>query len=147
MLFFSGISADKLSKLQVIQNRAAKLIVQKKKLAHSTPILYDLHWLPVKERINYKIALFCFKCLNNNAPSYLKDFLNVYLPPRMLRSSSDQSILKCTRLPKYKFYGERSFEHIGPRIWNDLPRKLREAPNVNIFKSRLKHYLFLRSYN
>ena len=90
----SGLPAEKLSKLQVLQNQAAKLITKQKKSVHVTPILKELHWLPVKERIKYKTAVFCFKCLNDTAPLYLKQFLELYNPTRALRSSTDKLIFR-----------------------------------------------------
>ena len=108
-----GINQEDLSKLQRIQNAAARLILKRKPFAHSLPILYELHWLPVKERIHYKIALLCFKCLNDLAPSYLSDLLEIYSPNRHLRSSYDKSILKIPQM-NYKTVGERSFKFSGP---------------------------------
>ena len=67
----SGVSLDQLGKLQRVQNHAAKLVFRKKKNDHVTPLLKSLHWLPVKERIDYKIASLVFKCLNGLAPQYL----------------------------------------------------------------------------
>ena len=142
----SGISKDKLSKLQVVQNHAAKLVKQKKKADHVTPLLIDLHWLPVKERIDYKIALICYKCFTDTAPDYLKDLIQTYTPTRALRSSSDKFMLK-KPTTNYKMYGERSFSYYGPLIWNDLPLSIRSAQTVSSFKKRLKHYLFKKAFN
>ena len=89
----SNISEDKLSRLQVVQNSAAKLVAKEKRMALSLPILYELHWLPVRERICFKVAMLCFKCLDGNAPDYLKNMLEVYIPSRALRSSSDATKL------------------------------------------------------
>ena len=61
----AGITKDNLSKLQSIQNHAAKLIKRKKKYDHVSPLLQELHWLPVTQRIDYKIALLVFKCIND----------------------------------------------------------------------------------
>ena len=142
----SGVTMENVSKLQTVQNHAAKLILRRKKSDHVTPILKELHWLPVDARISYKTALLCYKCLNDAAPEYLKDFLDIYTPSRPLRSSSDHLILKKT-LTNYKSYGERSFLFSGPNVWNSLPFSIRNAPNVNIFKKRLKHHLFALSYS
>ena len=142
----AGITSEKLSKLQVIQNSAAKLVTKQKNLAHSKPLLFDLHWLPVKDRINYKIALMCFKCLNDEAPIYLKEFLDVYTPTRALRSGTDRLKLKSSKIANYKAFGERSFLTIGPKTWNALPRNVREASSIETFKSRLKHYYFLETF-
>ena len=59
----------------MVHNCAARLILGRRKYEHVTPMLVELHWLPVKERIVYKICLFVFKCLNHSAPQYLQDLV------------------------------------------------------------------------
>ena len=105
----------------------------------------QLHWLPIKQRIIYKIAVSCYKCLKGSSPIYLQEFLEIYTPKRTLRSSSDKSIFKIPS-KHYKFYGERSFDFAGPQVWNSLPKTIRESPSLNIFKSNLKTYLFLEAF-
>ena len=56
---------------------------------HSTPLLEKLHWLPISERIKYKVACTCFSAINGSGPAYLSELLHVYTPSRTLRSSSD----------------------------------------------------------
>ena len=141
----SGITGDKIKKLQTVQNNAARLVMKKKKRDHITPLLKDLHWLPVPQRIEYKNALMCYKCLNGLAPDYLSNLLEVYSPNRPLRSSTDQTLFK-TKTKKYKSYGERSFSYVGPQIWNKLPKNVRHADNLNIFKRKLKHHLFVSAF-
>ena len=78
---------SQLNRLQVIQNSAARLITRTKKYTHITPVLKQLHWLPVKSRITFKIILITFQCLNSMAPDYLNDSLTKYTPSRNLRSA------------------------------------------------------------
>ena len=141
----SGITGDKIKKLQTVQNNAARLVMKKKKRDHITPLLKDLHWLPVPQRIEYKNALMCYKCLNGLAPDYLSNLLEVYSPNRPLRSSTDQTLFK-TKTKKYKSYGERSFSYVGPQIWNKLPKNVRHAEKLGIFKRKLKHHLFVSAF-
>ena len=68
-----GLPNSQLQKLQRVQNAAARIITGNRKYDHITPVLRELHWLPVKERIDFKILLLTFKALNNMAPAYLKD--------------------------------------------------------------------------
>ena len=93
-----GINQIDLNKLQRLQNWAAKLIFCAKKQDHATPFMKELHWLPIKDRIHFKILL--FKCLNNNGPSYFASMLSLYTSARIgLRSSKDS-----TRLQEHKMY-------------------------------------------
>ena len=84
---------DTIPKLQRIQNHAARLVLKKAKRDQVTPLFRKLHWLPLQARINYKICVLCFKCINKTAPSYLSDLLEQYVPSRLLRSGS-QNLLK-----------------------------------------------------
>ena len=77
-----------LQKLQYVQNAAARLITGIWKHHHITPILMDLHWLPVNERIQFKILLLTFKSLNGLAPVYVDEMIQRYVPNRKLCSSS-----------------------------------------------------------
>ena len=111
-----------------------------------TPILKELHWLPVAQRIILKINLITFKCLNNLAPSHLKELLTLYRPNRTLRSSSDK--LRLVTVPyNLKTYGYRSYSVHAPILWNSLPLHIRSADSVNSFKSKLKTYLFKSAYD
>ena len=98
---FAGVHDGTLKCLQIAQNSAARMI--KGRRCHITPILRELHWLPVQMRIKYKICLFVYKCLNNQAPIYLSSMIEKYVPPRRLRSSEDTTILvEINYKPTYK---------------------------------------------
>ena len=128
---FAGLSNDKITKLQRIQNNAARLVLKQPKRHHISPLLKDLHWLPIKARIDYKVALLCFKCLSNNAPAYKKDLIVPYTPARMLRSSSS-NLLSTPRVSSKK-YGERAFTFSGPQIWNSLLENIRSEKGLEKF--------------
>ena len=137
-LFF-GLTSDKLKRLQSIQNNAARIIFKKKRRDDVIPLLIQLHWLPVRQRIDYKAATMVFKCLHGSAPSYLCSLLTTYEPTRVLRSSNN-NILK---IPSTKLkVGERSFSFYGPKVWNNLPSCLRHSKTLDVFKKHLKTYLF-----
>ena len=68
------VSGTLLKKLQRIQNMAARLITGRRKFDQITPVLGELHWLPIKERIEYKLSSLISKCMHDQAPKYLKDF-------------------------------------------------------------------------
>ena len=111
-----------------------------KKYDHITPVLKELHWLPVRKRIEFKILLLAYKCLHGTASSYLREMMKEYVPPRTLRSTSKN--LLCEPRTNMKTYGDRSFSACAPKLWNQLPNNIRAAGSVAIFKRQLKTHLF-----
>ena len=111
-----------------------------------TPILFKLHWLPVTERITFKLLLITFKALHGQAPSYISELLNIYQPSRSLRSSSLKylSVPKCNTVS----YGHRAFSAVASaKLWNSLPYYLRFTGNISTFKTSLKTFLFKRTFS
>ena len=136
-----GLPNSLLQQLQKIQNSAARLICHVPARENITPALYSLHWLPVSLRIQYKIATICFHIINNTAPPYLCDLLQLYSPSRELRSAADNRIFRIPSTHK-KTKGDRAFSYAGPVIWNNLPFSVRHAEDSVSFKAQLKTYLF-----
>ena len=132
------------NKLQRIHNTAARILTLSKKFDHITPTLRDLHWLPVKNRIIFKILLLTFRCLHGTAPAYLSGLLHPYLPVRSLRSSN--SLLLKVQKTRTKSYGDRAFQNSAPKLWNSLPISIRQCETLTSFKSDLKNHLFKESY-
>ena len=139
-----GVTKYLLQRLQRVLNCAARIVFKSNKYDHITPLLRELHWLPIQQRIEFKILLITFKALNKQAPTYLTDLLISYTPSRSLRSSS-KNLLKT---PGYnlKSYGGRSFVLASAVLWNSLPQSLRDLQSVETFKRKLKKHLFLRAY-
>ena len=139
-----GLPAVQINKLQRIQNIAARIVTLTKSSSHITPQLKDLHWLPVAQRVKFKVLLLVFKCQHNMAPPYLQDLIRPYKPSRALRSSG-QFLLEVPFTQQSSF-GNRAFGVIGPRLWNELPLDLRTLSSVTTFKSKLKTLLFREHY-
>ena len=135
-----------IQKLQLVQNNAARLLFRSPKSAEVTPLLKKLHWLPIHARIEYKILTIVYKCLNGTGPLYLTDLLKVYRQNRSLRSGSKGLLLV---EPKSKLVtgGDRTFATLGPKLWNNLPRHIREATSLDIYKRALKTHMFSKSYD
>ena len=136
----AGLPDNIINKLQRTQNQAARIVLKRKYRDHVTPMFIELHWLPVRARITYKIAISAYKCFYGLAPPYLSSMLDLYSPTRALRSSND--LLFFTPQVKYKTIGERSFSFYAPKVWNNLPFKLRNIQSLHIFKRHLKTHLF-----
>ena len=140
-----GLPQTLLTKLQRIQNSAARLITKKSKRASISPILYQLHWLPVEQRITFKVLLIMFRALTTGSPSYIREILCSHQPSRCLRSSNKNLlVVPATRT---KSYGDRSFSKFGSYHWNALPLSIRNAHSVSSFESQLKKHLFIKAFS
>ena len=111
-----------IKRLLLTQNASARLIRRTKKRAHITPVLRDLHWLPVVKRCQFIILVFTYISLKNEAPSYISDF-KWYQPNRPLRSANTTSIIP----KRYKSvrYGKRLMDTGAAMQWNSLPNGLK----------------------
>ena len=110
-----GLPDYRINKLQRIQNAAARLICQQSRFCHITPLLFDLHWLPVTFRIEFKILLITFKGLKGLAPTYIDSLISIKSTPRYdLRSSKDSLLLSYPKPLSKATLGDRSFTYAAP---------------------------------
>ena len=137
----SGLPASSVQSLRRIQNCAARLILKKRKTAHITPLFQYFHWLPIQQRIQYKINSLCYNCITGTAPSYLCDRFELYTPSRTLRSASDTLSFQILRT-RLSTASSRAFSVFGPSTWNDIPLPLRQKPSLDSFKCNIKTFLF-----
>ena len=144
---YYGLPNYLLRKLQNVQNRAARLIKGLRSRDRITPALIELHWLPIKARVEYKILLLIYKVLKYSEPKYLRDCLEFFRPETnvVVRHASETYRLSEPRT-NCKF-GERAFEHSAPRLYNKIPLEMKDIKEEKKFKSELKTLLFSRSYN
>ena len=125
-----GITDNVFRRLQSIQNAAARLLTGTRWRDHISPVLSRLHWLPVKQRVVFKLAIIVFKSLRGETPSYLADDCQLVANSgrRHLRSA-DANALSVPRTTGNTRLGDRSFSVAGPKVWNSLPVTLRQ-PHV-----------------
>ena len=143
---FLGIPQYNLDKLQRIHNMSCRVIKQLPKSAHITGYLAELHWLKIEQRIKYKVSMLMFKCLHNLAPQYLID-ITIFPYHQDLNLRSRNNFVLPTRRSRITMVHTGSISSMGPRIWNSLPMAVKNTNNLDIFKSKLKTYLFTQSYN
>ena len=141
-LFF-GLPKYQISKLQKVQNAAARLVTKSKRSDSITPILKRLHWLPVQARIRYKILLITYRALKGLAPDYICTLLKMSSSRSGLRSSSTNS-LSCPKTRRN--WGDRAFVSAAPRLWNALPSNLKMENTYELFKTKLKTYLVNQTF-
>ena len=141
---YSGLPDNTLRPLETAHHFAARILLQRSKFCRIKPVLKELHWLPVRSRIEFKVLLFTYKALNNLAPSYLTSLLSYKSHPRNLRSSKSKTLSRPKSL-KIKM-GDRAFSVFAPTKWNELPEEIKNAPTLAIFKKRLKTHLFISHF-
>ena len=122
-----GLPKHMISSLQSVQNTAARIVTLTKKFDHITPVLIQLHWLPVHFRILFKVLLLVYKALNGMAPLYIMELLSYRTCSRTLRSTA--------------------VSVAAPKLWNELPLDLRSLDTINLFKKHLKTDLFKKAHN
>ena len=146
---FAGLPRCDLDRLQSIQNAAVRLIAGARQFDHVTPLLKARHWLPIEQRIIFKLSVMMYKTVNGMAPSYLQEY--VILPAssrsslRLRSADTGQLFVPRTRT----VLGGRAFAVAGPRTWNSLPVMVWSAPTLSTFKKHLnlKTYRFRCAYN
>jgi len=99
-----------------------------------------LHWLPVRQRIHFKILLINYKSINDMVPEYLSELVSIRKSFRKLRSSSQ--ILLQVPVSRLKSYGDCVFSVTAPTLWNRLLANIRNVSSLENFKSLLKTHLF-----
>ena len=145
----SGLPAHQLNRLQRVQNCAARLIygTRARLSLHITPILHELHWLPVTQRIIFKIVCIVFKCIHSpDLPVYLKELVSIRRSEHRLRSTHT-NLLAVPSGKTTKTYGDRAFSVNAPLLWNRLPVELRLSGSYEVFKGHLKTYLFRKHFS
>ena len=137
-----GIDKKLLHRLQVLQNRCARLILRQPTRAHASPLLHSLHWLPIAQRIEFKVLVITFKAFHLNSPQYLSSYFQLYNTTYALRSSLN---IKFVVPRSNKHHGDRALSIAGPCLWNDLPGNIRVLDQLSAFKGHLKSYLYPNS--
>ncbi len=136
-----GLRSNTIKLLQMIQNAAARLVFNKPKRAHVTPLLISLYWLSVAARIKFKTLMLAYRTTPGSVPVYFHSLLQIYFSSRSLRSSSEQRLLVPSQRGSILLSTlTLSFTITG--WWKDLPTPIWNAGFQSIFKQQLKTHLF-----
>jgi len=143
----AALPSSTLHLLQRVQNTAARLVFELRHHDHVTPAFIQLHWLPIRWRIHYKLCTLMHAVHTGRCPHYLVDIVTL-TSHRQTRSglrSADSTNYTIPRL-RTKF-GERAFSYAGPAAWNSLPADLRVIQETAAFRRRLKTHCFNLAFN
>ena len=141
---FIGLPNVILKKVQSVLNRTARLIFNLPPRVLTTTSLIELHWLPLKARIEFKICLITFKALTFNQPSYIREVLSLssHESTLGLRSADDPYRLHGPSAVGGRGFAKRTFSYIALRLYNKLPITIKLIDSLNTFKSHHKAFLF-----
>ena len=137
-------TAQNMERLQVTQNSLSRVVCQATGSSSATELRRSLHWLPVKQRVDYKVAVIAYKTHSTGVPFYLSTLIKDYEPSRSLRSS-DRLLLRppCVKLVS----SQKAFSVNAPIVWNSLSFNCRSAQSLSSFKRILKTDLFAIAYS
>ena len=146
----SKSSGDNVNALfqRLVSTPSARLVYCAPKYCHVTPLLRELHWLPVRLRLDFKILLVTFKILHGVAPSYLKDLVSVLPDSRyQLRRNNNGILLERPRLRTKKTLGDRALSMAAPLLWNSFPLPIGQETSIDSFKRSVKTYQFKKAFS
>ena len=145
--FCNGLFTNNLEylieKLQMVQNNAARIVINKPYVQSVSEMLKSLHWLPIRARIEYKALVQMYRVINGTAPLYIHSLFYQVRGHYRLRSSDNYSFA----IPRTRTrLSDRSVSCAGPRWWNSLPKELECVQSESTFKKKLKTFLFNKHY-
>ena len=135
--------ASTLWRLQRVLHASARLVLGAGRHEHVTPLLHELHWLPIQKRIDMRLGTLAYLCRTGRAPTYLSDELVevTSLPGRRHLRSAIAGLLTASRRARYATLGGRAFGAVSSQVWNRLPHSVTSATSVCDFNKRLKKIL------
>ena len=112
--------------MQRVLNAAARLVCKAPWYSHVTPLLREVHWLPIRQRVNFKIILFAFKAIHGIAPPYIAELISIKAQSAYSLRSPNGILLSPSIIKSRKTLGDRAFQVAAPQLWNALPLELRQ---------------------
>ncbi len=108
--------AYQIAKLQRVQNSAARLVYMVPKFVHISPLLKELHWLPVKYRIEFKILTLTFQAIHGLAREYLRDLIQFRELPNYNLRMSNEILLAVPSHNSLNSIVNRAFKFAAPKL-------------------------------
>jgi len=139
---YAELPDSSIAPLQRVVHAAARFVAGLRPRDHVTAALMALHWLPVRQRITYKLCTLMHGVVFGYAPQYLTDMM---VPVSQL---SGRSHLRSAQRGQFDIprtrttFGSRSFSVAAPHAWNQLPADIRQFSTISTFKRHLKTHLF-----
>jgi len=124
---------------------AARVVYDLKPYDHVTPTLKALHWLPVKQTIEFKLCLLVHLVINGRAPVYLQNLLTATASVSGRASNHSASNNDLVKQSTRHKLGDLAFSAAGPCVWNRLPTELKAINDTRVFSRKLKSFFIFVS--
>jgi len=118
------------AKLQRVHNNAARIVLEAPRRSHASPLPRTLHWLPVQQRIDYKVALLTFTVRSTSTSSYLRLLIQDREHSHNLRSTTTTLCQPSTTTT----FAKRAYRCSAPAVWNSLPKTVVNSHSVTVFR-------------
>ena len=127
---FGGCNNEEIKELQVLQNKAAQIVIHAPPRTNRVTMYEELDWLTVNQLVKYHTLLAVYRIRLSGEPEYLKDTFR-------FDDRRGNLILPKVKLSLFR----NSFVCRGILSWNSLPRDLREIAKISVFKKRLRSWI------
>jgi len=136
-----------LHRLQSVLNAAVRLVFSARRFDHTTPLLCELHWLKVPERVRFRLCVLNYRCLNSTAPQYHAETIRPVSSSgaRQHLRSAETSTIQVPSIRRSTL-SDLSFQVAAAWDWNALPQHVRNAPSLSVFRPEIKTVLFRSSF-
>ena len=140
---FSDMSEPNSERLLQVQNSLARVVVGSHVGNYIKPVLVQLHWLPIRARVTFNIAILVFKIRRTYQPCYLSNMIEECKMQRTLRFSFQLLLYE----PTFRTAtGRRTWRYVDAKTWNRLPETRKKRDIIGSFKRQMKTMLFRQSY-
>jgi len=126
-------------RLQRVQNSLARVVTQAPRRSSATDFRRQLHWLPIRHHVSFKLGAITFPAISTGTPTYLACELHRHQPLRALRSGATTTL---HRPHASSDFHKQSFAVSAPAIWNNIPTSIRDSVTLVTFKTAFETHLF-----
>ena len=135
-VIWSHSSKYNISKVSILQKRCAKIILRKPIRTPSAILFKQLGWLSFDNRCKFLTAIFVYKYLQGNTPTYIQNILQfANNTSYQLRSNTNNDLTHAWTNSKY---GTNSFSYSAMNTWNSIPPFIRNSSSLASFKHKYK---------
>ena len=138
-----GTSQRNFDRLQRVQKSLARVVTQAPRRSSATDLQRQLHWLPIRHHVSFKLGTITFRVIHTGTPNYLACELHWHQPLRALCSGTTTTL---HRPHTSSDFHKHSFAVLATATWNNIPASIRDSATLVTFKTAFKTHLFNSTY-